>query len=59
MSRKYKDLCISCSKAILSPMLHNLPEESMDEHEFKETEYTPDPSATLEKLFESCELLDV
>lgn len=38
-------------------MLHNFQE--VDECKFEDPEYTPDPSAILGKLNESCELLDV
>lgn len=67
MSKKYKalklipgtKLCITCRKAILTPMLHNFPDECMSENEFEDPEYVPGPSRTLEKLNESCELLDL
>lgn len=65
MARKYKSLglipgtklCITCRKAILSPTLDNLP--GMDECEVEDQEYTPDPSTALQKLNESCELLEM
>lgn len=65
MARKYKilelipgtKLCITCRKDILSSKGDNLP--GMDECEVEDQEYTPDPSTALQKLNESCELLEI